>query len=188
MDRELERVIAYHCAPVIRGIKMANLVSVPQHVGEALSEFLREYNEKCNHKGLYFQELCRCRERRLLLVFRPALVESYIRMHAHMDFLSRYGYTADETLAAHLERLGRRVVHGVGFPHEIGLFLGYPLEDVKGFIHHRGAGYRICGEWKVYGHGASAERTFYCFRVCREFCLRRLEEGGRMDELVAVTA
>ena len=48
------------------------------------------------------------------------------------------------------QRIG---VHGNGempFPHELGLLLGYPAEDVRGFM---GIGYKKClytGYWKVY--------------------------------------
>lgn len=34
------------------------------------------------------------------------------------------------------------------FPHEIGIFLGYPLDDVIGFIEHKP--YYLVGDWKVY--------------------------------------
>ena len=36
----------------------------------------------------------------------------------------------------------------IDFPHEISVFLGYPLKDVKCFISRRGSGYHMCGEWK----------------------------------------
>ena len=37
------------------------------------------------------------------------------------------------------------------FPHEVGLFLSYPPEDVKGFIDHRANDFKCAGLWKVYG-------------------------------------
>ena len=36
------------------------------------------------------------------------------------------------------------------FPHEMGLLLGYPIEDVRGFIEHNGCGCLYSGYWKVY--------------------------------------
>ena len=36
------------------------------------------------------------------------------------------------------------------FPHEMGVLLGYPLEDVKGFINNRGRIFLYTGYWKVY--------------------------------------
>ena len=38
------------------------------------------------------------------------------------------------------------------FPHEIGVFLGYPPEDVKAFIKQNGKGAVLCGYWKVYSN------------------------------------
>ena len=36
------------------------------------------------------------------------------------------------------------------FPHEMGLLLGYPIEDVVGFMEHSGKEYLYSGYWKVY--------------------------------------
>ena len=35
------------------------------------------------------------------------------------------------------------------FPHEMGLLLGYPVEDVKGFIRNGGENCLYIGYWKV---------------------------------------
>ena len=46
------------------------------------------------------------------------------------------------------------------FPHEIGLFLSYPPEDVKGFIEHHAADFKYAGLWKVYGDEQRARDLF----------------------------
>ena len=46
------------------------------------------------------------------------------------------------------------------FPHEIGFVLGYPIEDVDGFMSDGGQGARACGRWKVYGDVDEALRRF----------------------------
>ena len=46
------------------------------------------------------------------------------------------------------------------FPHEIGFVLGYPIEDVDGFMSNGGQGARTCGRWKVYGDVDEALRRF----------------------------
>jgi hypothetical protein len=53
-------------------------------------------------------------------------------------------------------------------PHEVGLFLGYPLDDVLGFIRHGGRGYKLCGVWKVYGNVERAKNRFRQYELCRE--------------------
>ena len=46
------------------------------------------------------------------------------------------------------------------FPHEVGLFLGYPLDDVTGFIEQKGKNYKCCGIWKVYGDPQQTQDIF----------------------------
>lgn len=53
-------------------------------------------------------------------------------------------------------------VQGEEFPHEIGLLLEYPLEDVIGFIENEGRNYLYSGYWKVY---ADVERKVELFEA-----------------------
>lgn len=186
--KSVEYVIGYHCAPAIRGIKVANLVAMPNHMDGDLTSIMAEYNTKFNHKGLFFFQLCHCAERRLLLVFRKKMLTEYLRQPRVMEFLAQYGYESHESLTAWLKRLQHRIEASSDFPHEIGVFLGYPLDDVKAFIRFRGNGYTLCGEWKVYGNRSSAMHAFHCFRMCRDYCHAQLIEGKKLESLVAETA
>ena len=47
-----------------------------------------------------------------------------------------------------LRQLSRRLCCEADFPHEIGVFLGYPLTDVVGFIENQGRNFTCCGCWK----------------------------------------
>ena len=87
-----------------------------------------------------------------------------------------------------LEHLRYRMEVSIEFPHEIGIFLGYPLKDVNCFISYRGGGYRMCGEWKVYHDVVNAQRSFLCYKACREFCQTQLMLGKTFSSLVARTA
>ena len=87
-------------------------------------------------------------------------------------------------LAALLSHLKKRLSQSEGFPHEIGLFLGYPLEDVIGFCRHKGEGCKLCGYWKVYGDVESARKSFALFDRCRELLFSHLLSGAPLQELV----
>ena len=63
------------------------------------------------------------------------------------------------------------------FPHEIGVFLDYPLEDVIGFIRNRGSGFCCLGCWKAYSNAEAAEKTFALYRKCREVYLNCYGKG-----------
>ncbi len=79
--------------------------------------------------------------------------------------LSELGYdlsSCERRIAQLIERLSE----DSEFPHEIGLFLGYPPEDVSGFIENRACGCKCVGCWKVYGDREKAEKTFLRYKKC----------------------
>nr|WP_252894502.1 DUF3793 family protein [Veillonella denticariosi] len=185
----IDQIIGFHCAPAIRGIKLSNLVSIPRDMNEQIQLVLTEYNKEFNEMGLFFFELCRCKARRLLLVFRETQLRDYVRQPAVMTFLKAYGYHERMSIMEMLEHLRYRMEASVDFPHEIGVFLGYPLTDVKYFISRRGAGYHMCGgEWKVYDDVIGAQRSFMCYKACRQYCQTQLMLGKTFGSLVARTA
>ena len=70
--------------------------------------------------------------------------------------------------------------HCDGFPHEIGLFLGYPPADVDGFIHRHDE-CRLVGAWKVYSDVDRARLTFDRFKRCTRICLDRWQRGVPLE-------
>ena len=101
-------------------------------------------------------------ERAMLLVWRPRCVQDLLSGTAVQEFLARNLLPAREH--AFMRELGRRLrAYYSGrclFPHEVGLALGYPVEDVSGFMTDGGRGARACGRWKVYGNVDEALRRF----------------------------
>lgn len=82
-----------------------------------------------------------------------------------------------------LVHLRRRLAEGGEFPHEIGLFLGYPPEDVDGFIKNKACGFKCVGCWKVYGDREKAEKTFSRFRKCTEVYYDQWSKGKTIEGL-----
>ena len=82
-----------------------------------------------------------------------------------------------------MERLKERLEHNHEFPHEIGLFLGYPLGDVIGFVENSGRNCICSGCWKVYQNAAEAIRTFQRFKKCKEVYVRLWSEGKSVWQL-----
>ena len=61
----------------------------------------------------------------------------------------------------------------------MGLFLGYPPEDVRGFIENRAAGCKLIGCWKVYGDVDAAKEKFASFERCTRAC-----KGKALDQIL----
>ncbi len=83
--------------------------------------------------------------------------------------------------------LQKRIAEKPEFPHEIGIFLGYPLEDVDGFITHQGENCKLCGCWKVYGNVEQARRTFANYEKCRVFLCAKLSKGCNILQALKIS-
>ena len=69
------------------------------------------------------------------------------------------------------------------FPHEVGLFLSYPPEAVKGFIDHRANGFKYAGLWKVYGDEEKARSLFAQYKKCTEIYCALWQSGSKLEQL-----
>ena len=80
-------------------------------------------------------------------------------------------------------RLVQRLRTEEDFPHEVGLFLSYPPEDVQGFIDHRAMDFKCAGLWKVYGDQQRAQALFDRFRRCTPRYCALWQTGLRLEQL-----
>ena len=71
------------------------------------------------------------------------------------------------------------------FPHEIGVFLGYPPADVQAFCRFGGANCKLCGYWKVYGDVEHARSCFARYDDCRECLCGGIGRGRTLAQLLA---
>lgn len=182
---DIDALLITHCAPTLARLKIGSLLCFHNlEKAEDFQDTIEKYNRKYNSKGLYFRILFACPKRTLLYVYRPGPVRAYMTQRSVIRFLKQYGYTADMSLDDMLTLLEKRFDEACCFPHEAGLFLGYPVEDVYGFIHHKGSHAKLCGEWKVYGNPQKAARLFNTFTRCRKYYSNRYSVGIKLEELI----
>lgn len=74
-------------------------------------------------------------------MYRREALKRYILSEKVQKFLRGYGYPADD-FSAMLHRLFSRVEQysrgEIAYPHEMGAFLEYPIEDILGFMENDG--------------------------------------------------
>ena len=138
---------------------------------------MRQWDTRLNARGVQCRQLYRNKNRALVLVYRPNRLANDLQRPGVAAFLSPLGYDCNDLNGA-LRHLGGRIAQVGDFPHEIGLFLGYPLHDVTGFIENEGRNCRCCGCWKVYGDEQEAKRMFCKFQKCRQV-YKKLFRAGR---------
>ncbi len=179
----LDKILANHCAPALVGIKPSNLVSCFKCQYPHLMEDVKALNEKLNKKDIYIDVLCECPKRVLLMVYRKKKLTEHLHKTEIKEFLSSYGYNMNAGLEEALHHLGECISCNADFPHEIGAFLGYPLQDIHSFIETKGQGCLYTGEWKVYSDVTNAKKTFCRYKNCKKALLARVEKGQSLEQI-----
>ncbi len=183
-NAKFENVLATFCSPVLFGKKVSNLVSVFKKEIPELTFLIDEYNNKFQPHGIKIEKVCECEKRILLLVYSEKDLLEHLREENVSQILLKYGYSDSSMLSDYLKILKERMSKDE-FPHEIGLFLGYPLSDVKGFIDNNGKNYQYCGYWKVYENIGEAKKIFSIYDKLKAFTVAELECGRKLDSIVA---
>ena len=177
-----EDILVQCCAPTLAGIKTGSMFSCPFEDAKTLAADLRLLNRSLASYGLRILSLRYSEGRALLYLFRPDRLREDLKNRSAQEILNEAGYgglAADQCLV----RLIRRLRERGDFPHEIGLFLSYPPEDVRGFIENHAQNYKFIGYWKVYGDEAAARRTFEKYKKCTDSYCKRLSAGCALSQL-----
>jgi len=180
-----DRFLVEQCAPVLAGLKPGSLFPYQPQPDETLQPLLQQWNHALSPKGVTVTSVKRCRRTGayLIYVYRPSQLQSILQQPEVAQFLSGYGYAPGQTIPQALRLLTRRMCMHREFPHEIGVFLGYPLHDVLGFIEHRGKNSLHTGCWKVYAEPGKAKALFLRFRRCTQHYRERFLQGASVTEL-----
>ena len=172
----LEQYLIYNCCCTLACIKTGSLFSWPGAADHTFWRQMAYWNRCLGAKGICLRVLRYGKRSVLIYVYRPARLAADLSRPDTAAFLRSRGYGALDVESA-LDTLTRRLQDYEEFPHEIGLFLDYPLDDVAGFIENSGKNCRQIGCWKVYANEQQAARTFARYRRCREAYIRMWHEG-----------
>lgn len=178
----IEHYLIEHCSPTLARLKSANLFRLPFTNRQELEHQLFAWNRLLNKKGVQVFLLREEENQALIYVCRMDLLQRDLQKPGVGEFLRKQGYptiSPRDTLC----RLRQKLLAEHGFPHEIGLFLGYPLDDVEGFIQNQGKNCKFAGCWKVYGDPSAAVKLFAKYQKCREVYCRLWRQGRSVWQL-----
>ncbi len=180
-----EELVIRQAAPTLAGIKTGSLFSCTYDVREKLLADIRGINRKLVPKGLCMVPLRLAEGKALLYLYRPRKLAQDLQEKLAEEMLSAAGYQCGNIRRC-VVQLCRRLQHNGEFPHEIGFFLSYPPEDVKGFIDNRAAGCKLMGLWKVYGDEEQAKALFASYKACTRLYCRLWQAGADIGQLAVV--
>lgn len=178
-------MIVRHCSPTLAGIKTGNMFNCAYSTYSELRSDICGLNRRLVPKGLRILPLRLEKNSALIYVYRPSRLKHDLQQSEACSLLKAQGYSCGEADSCIL-RLIDRLNDGNDFPHEIGLFLGYPPEDVRGFIENNAKNCKCVGCWKVYGDEKKAKLLFERYKKCTENYIRQLKNGNTIDRLTVV--
>lgn len=178
MPFNFEEVLAIHCSPTFCGVKSANLFNCNKTKFPKIKNYINEINKLKNISCYILNE---SNENILLLIYNKKNLENKLNEKLNYNFLYNlnYPYTG---LFDNLNYLKERIQKSNSFPHEIGIFLDYPLEDVVGFLNNEKSLYT--GYWKVYKNVDEKIKLFSKYNECREYFLDSLYDGKKIHNII----
>ena len=177
-----EELLIRHCSPTLAGIKTGNLFSCQCPSGEDLRKNLCCLNRRLSPKGLRVLPLRVRAGRALIYAYRPRALAGDLADDRARALLRQYGY-APEKPDRCVAYLIQRLQSAEEFPHEIGLFLSYPPEDVLGFILNKACNHKCVGCWKVYSDEQAAKCIFRRYKKCSKIYSQQWEQGKSIEQL-----
>jgi hypothetical protein len=178
----IEKCLVEHCSATLASMKSANLFNMTFVDDTDIEEQIEFWNQCMKEKGIRLYILRRQENRVLVYVYRKKQLEVSLNRPGVAKFLKQYGYGSTDVEYA-LDRLKSRIGENNEFPHEIGIFLDYPLGDVIGFIKNAGQNCKCVGCWKVYCNECEAIKAFARFKKCTSVYVRLWNQGRSVRQL-----
>lgn len=180
--KSIETQIALQCAPLISGLKMSNLLIVSAEDETLVRMILRK-------SGISFYRLLKSGEKVTFLLFRREWLEAYLQQKEVRAVFVAEGYQdyiLGNVFRTFQERYKRYMNGGDCFPHEMGLLLGYPVEDVQGFMENEGKNFLYSGYWKVYADVQEKIKLFQKFETAKETVIQLLSYGVGIRDIIDI--
>jgi len=186
MNISFEEIFIEHCAPLLAGIKTSCLFSVKHGDYNELYEKIITLNKILNKKDIYIKVIKKFNSSNsfyLIFVYRKTKLSERVNEKLINIFLKDYGYSKCENVNEYLDILTEKLNSSDSFPHEIGIFLGYPLNDVISFIKEKGKNFVSCGIWKTYSNKNHYEKVFLIYNKCKQLYTELYKNGHSIERL-----
>lgn len=176
----VEMQMALQCAPLAAGLKVSNLLIISAEDVVKVKQILK-------YSDMEYEMISVKDGKATMLLYRREELEAYFSDKGVRLLLQFMGYQ-EFSLSALLCRFQQRYLayqqNNEEFPHEMGLFLGYPLEDVIGFIKNQGKNFLYTGYWKVYADLKEKVCLFQKFEMAQEMIIQFISNGGSMEQVL----
>jgi|LGOV01.1.fsa_nt_gb hypothetical protein len=157
----LYKTLIISLAPVIYGVKPIHLVCLSEEKEFDILIFKIKY-----YLNLFFDiryKKIKCRYGRVkVLFYNVNKIEVLLNDKSNCIFLESKGHCYSADYKYFIDFFSKKLEYNK-IPHEIGLFFGYPLKDVVGFIEHPNKYKTASYGWQVYGDTIPSRKIYNLF-------------------------
>lgn len=182
-EEYIKNFLIYNASLVIAKVKPATTIALKKYNRDLYSNWGSMGKAFIQSIGLDFIELRESDDSIVVLIYNQSLLEKYIDKEENKEFLVGLGYSENGTIVEHLNVLANRYKE-FNCPHELGIFLGIPIKDVKDFMDCNDKKCLLCGYWKVYNDCISAQRIFLSYDQVKEYTVSSIFKGIEGSTLV----
>jgi hypothetical protein len=177
---EIELQLALQCAPLIARLKISNLLNIRNSDFATVKRIIAG-------SDISWYVLLQSEDKLTILLYHEESLKNYLESQEVKNAFFKFGYRhiqLDCILKEFCVRYERHMLNKGEFPHEMGLLLGYPVEDVIGFVDNKGKDSLYTGYWKVYGNKDKKLRLFDSFESAKERLIKLLSCGVSMIDII----
>ncbi len=171
--------ITYHLAPLLIASKPAELLTFTTAIKKDMLETWDQIKDRL-YPYVTVQEIVRNKASVSVLFYAADRLSSILQIPENQHFLRALGYCGETDQDTAIRTLKQKWIVGP-FPHEIGLFLGFPLDDVADFIYFPDKKPLLTGYWKVYHAPEKARRIFQEYNEARYAYIRYMLDGNKSE-------
>lgn len=179
----MKNFLTYLLSPVIAGVKPSSTITLTRGENGLYDTWKAKGEKFLAELDLRHVDLREDRKSLVILVYSEKTLENILLEKDNISFLNAIGYTKglniNEFLVTLIERY--EIYH---CPHELGIFLGIPLEDVKAFMECSGSKCLLCGYWKVYGNKEKATKIFNNYDTSKQVAMDGIVKGVAFNNII----
>lgn len=191
-DNRISSYVAFtfanSCMPTLIKCKPSSLVTFSKRHIHDEADFYRVLEQELLKFDCMFELLYVSDTLYYVLVYYKPLLEEVINQYSEHAILREKGYVSgnlflDSNIRNFKIRFYKYQSKEIDFPHELGIFLGYPIKDVEEYIKNDGQNYMLCGYWKVYDNVEEASKMFQRYTELRERAVNLFFSGQELYEI-----
>ena len=176
-DREcIEKFLIYNASLVISGVKPSATITIKKDNDTLYDKWIKYGISFLKKIDIQYINLRECDNALIILIYNEKKLENYVLKKENKEFLLQLGYCNEGDINDHLLKLKERYKQ-FNCPHELGVFLGFPLNDVKDFMNCKEKKCLTCGYWLVYNDLHEAKKTFHKYDKVKEHTVSYILNG-----------